>query len=69
MDEIERTERKSSMQATSCFVNGCILRRIFLFIGRADFDFFIRFENAASCINASMTYWLEPTLFACVVAL
>ena len=37
MDEIERAERKGSVQATShqlsCFVNG--------FVGRADFDFFL----------------------------
>ena len=51
MDEIERTERKSNAQATShrqsCFVTRCVF-----FVGRADFDFFLRLENTASFINA-----------------
>ena len=51
MDEIERTERKRNAQATShrqsCFVTRCVF-----FVGRADFDFFLRLENTASFINA-----------------
>ena len=61
MDEIGRAERKSSVQAISrqliCFVNGCNF-----FLGQADSDLFVHFEETASCINASTTCWLEPTL-------
>ena len=39
-------------------------------VGRADFDFFVRFENTASCINASRQAGSSQLrLHACVVAL
>ena len=36
------------------------------FVGRADFDFFVRFDNSACCINARRHVGsrLSPTLFA-----
>ena len=35
-------------------------------IGRADFDFFVRFENTASCIIRSTTCWRKPTPSVCL---
>ena len=35
------------------------------FVGRADFDFFVRFENS-ELYKCSTTCWLEPTLSACL---
>ena len=35
------------------------------FVGRADFYFFVRFENTASC-RCSSTSWRLSTLFACL---
>ena len=42
MGEIERTERKSSVQANPSHHTSNI------FVGRADFDFFVRFEHTGS---------------------
>ena len=52
--------------AKSCFVSG----RSYIFVGRAHFDFFIHFENAASSINARRHAGSRKLcLLACVVAL
>ena len=41
------------------------LQWLHIFVGQADFGFFVCFENTASCTNARRhTCWLEPTLSA-----
>ena len=55
MDGIEMTGRKSSLQAniTPADKLRCEWLQWFdILVGRADFDFFVRFENTASCVNA-----------------
>ena len=68
MDEIGKTERKSNVQATSSHRLKLVCEWLYHFVGRADFDFFVRFENTANFINASMPCWLEPSL-VCLLAL
>ena len=55
MDGMERTERKSSLLANITPANKLLCERLkwlYILVGRADFDFFVRFENTASCVNA-----------------
>ena len=40
-----------------------------VYVGRADFDFFVRFDNTASCTNARNDGSSQLCLLACVVAL
>ena len=67
MDEIERTARKSSVQANPSRITPPTSN---IFVGRADFDFFVRFENTASYIYARRHAGASQLrLLACVVAL
>ena len=72
MDEIERTERKSSVQANPSRIAPAkpLCEWLFIFLGRADFDFFVRFEDTESWINARRHAGSSQLcLLACVVAL
>ena len=39
---------------------------LYVFVGRADFDFFVRFENTSSCIGARRHAGSSQTLSDCL---
>ena len=52
MEEIERTERRAVNRQHHTSYCKLLREWLYIFVGRADFDFFVRFENTPSYINA-----------------
>ena len=67
MYEIERLEIMANSRITPAKL---LCEWLHIFVGQADFDFFVRFENTSSCINARRhPASSQLCLLACVVAL
>ena len=70
MDEIGRTERRAVYRQHHTSYCNLLCGRLNFFVGQAEFDFFVRFENTASCINARRHAGSSQLcLLACVGAL